>query len=140
MAVTYGEELLARLEAEHRATGARRRRRTLLYPGAIVAMWSLLNLVAARNARLDELDAGFFTYVVDHTAPIVWTVAFVLLPLVAAVKLDPLPAGAPLAFVAGPILTPILFGSGGWRWWQVLAFLAITALVVVGTIARARDH
>lgn len=138
MSVTYGEQMLARAEAEHGARAARKRRRGLMYPTAIAILWSMADLIGARHARLAELDAGFFVYVVDHSMPIIWTVAFVLLPMVAALKADPLPAGAPLAFIAGPILTPFLFGPGGFRWWQLLIVTGATALVTSATIARAR--
>lgn len=138
MAVTYGEQLLARAEAQHRSIAARRRRRGLLYPTTAAILWSLADLVGARHARLNELEAGGFVHVVDHTMPVVWTLAFVLLPMVAALKSDPLPGGAALAFLAGPILTPFLFGGGGYRWWQLLIVMAASGLVLSATIARAR--
>lgn len=111
-----------------------------MYPTTIAILWSLADLVGARHARLLELNAGFFVHFVDHMMPVVWTLAFVLLPMMAALKSDPLPAGAPLAFVAGPILTPFLFGPGAFKWWQLLIVVAATALVTSATIARARER
>jgi hypothetical protein len=67
-----------------------------------------------------------------------WTIAFVVLPMVGALKRDPLPAGAALAFISGPILSPILFGHGGWNWWQSLVVILVAGLVLLSTLARAR--
>lgn len=138
MAVTYGEAVLARAETAHRAAAARRRRLALMAPGSAAVLWALADLVAARHARLLDIDAGFFRHVVDHGAPIVWTIAFVAAPLIAALKRDPLPAGAALAFLAGPALSPGLFGPGGWKWWQIAAVTWVAVAVFSAAILRAR--
>jgi MFS family permease len=58
--------------------------------------------------------------------------------MIGALKRDPMPSGAALSFVAGPILSPILFGHGGWNWWQSLVVLIVTGLVLLSSLSRRR--
>lgn len=138
MAMTYGERMLADAEARARGRTAGRRRLVLLTPTVVAILWALADLVAARAARFDAGGAGLFQIAIGLIAPVVWTVLFVLAPAVASLKRDPLPAGAALAFLAGPCVSPLLFGPGGWRWWQIAAVSAMTVLVIGGAVARAR--
>ncbi len=131
MSITYGEQMLQQAEIRVARKTARKRRTMLLAPSMAATLWALGDLVAARNARLDALDAGLFRHIVDNAEPILWTVLFVVAPLVAALKIDPLPSGAALALVAGPILSPFLFGAGGWNWWQKTVVVLVCALVLV---------
>jgi hypothetical protein len=98
----------------------------------------MFDLMSARSARLTGGGAGGVRLLFDHILVMVWTVAFVILPMVGALKRDPLPAGAALAFISGPILSPILFGRGGWNWWQSLVVILVAALVLLSTLARVR--
>jgi len=138
MAMTYGEEILAEAEARARKISVRRRRSRLLAPFLIAALWAMADLMSARNARLTAGGAGGVRLLFDHILVIGWTVAFVILPMIGALKRDPLPAGAALAFISGPILSPILFGHGGWKWWQSLVVLLVAGLVLASTRSRAR--
>lgn len=136
--MTYGERLLAGIEGKRRRKMAKRRAFTLLAPSLIAAGWSTAALSIARNQRLAEDGAGFLRQVVDPLLPILWTMLFVLLPLWWSLKPDPLPAGAGLAFMAGPVMTPILFGAGGWQPWQIALLAIVTWLVLGAAAARAR--
>jgi hypothetical protein len=138
MAITYGEEMLAQAEARARKVSVRRRRSRLLVPFLIAALWAMADLMSARNARLASGGAGGIRLLFDHVLVMSWTGVFVILPMVGALKRDPLPAGAALAFISGPILSPILFGRGGWNWWQSLVVILIAALVLLSTRSRAR--
>lgn len=104
---------------------ARRRRVLALFPGATVILWSLADLVAARHARLTRVGAAWPHHIVDHVQPVAWTVLLVLVPYLLALKPKPNRSGAVLALFTGPVLTPILFGSGGWRLWQIGALAAL---------------
>ena len=136
--MTYGERLLAGEEGKRRRTMARRRAVTLLVPSLVAAGWSTVSLTAARNERLAEAGAGLVRLLADPLLPILWTSMFVLLPLWWSLKPEPLPAGAGLAFMAGPVMTPILFGAGGWQPWQIALLAAVTWLVLGAAAARAR--
>jgi hypothetical protein len=138
MAMTYGEEMLAQAEARVRKQSVRRRRSRLLVPVLIAALWAMADLMAARNARLAGGGAGGIRLLFDHILVMGWTGVFVILPMVGALKRDPLPAGAALAFISGPILSPILFGHGGWKWWQSLVVILVAGLVLLSTRSRAR--
>ncbi len=106
--------------ATRAAFRAERRRRALtLLPGTAVVFWALADLVAGRFHRLSALDAGFIRHVTDHIQPVAWTLAFVLIPYLVAVKPKPKRTGAVVALFTGPVLTPLLFGAGGWRLWQI---------------------
>ena len=102
-------------------------------------LWALADLVAARHARLLEADAGWFRMGIDLAAPVFWTVLFVTLPVIGALKRDPLPMGMALAFAAGPVMSPILFGPGGWKWWQITIVMLATVFVLGATVARPRS-
>ena len=136
--MTYGEEMLAQAEDRARKQSAKRRRARLLGPFLIAALWAMFDLMSARNARLVAGGAGGIRLLFDHILVAVWSVTFVILPMVGALKRDPLPAGAALSFVSGPILSPILFGHGGWKWWQSLVVVLVAGLVLVSTLSRAR--
>ena len=140
--MTYGEEMLAeaeaRAESRMQAHSARRRRTRLLLPFLGAALWAMFDLMAARNGRLSAGGAGGIRMLFDHILVIGWTVLFVITPMVGALKRDPLPSGAALSFIAGPILSPILFGHGGWKWWQSLVVAMVAALVLLSTVARRR--
>ena len=142
MTTTYGEEMLAQAEAEAvaraRTHSARKRRVRLLLPFLGATLWAMLDLVAARNGRLSAGGAGGIRLLFDHVLVIGWTVLFVITPMIGALKRDPLPSGAGLSFVAGPILSPILFGHGGWNWWQSLVVLLVTGLVLFSSLSRRR--
>jgi hypothetical protein len=139
MAMTYGEEMLAQAEAHARKVSVRRRRSRLLVPFLIAALWATADLMSARNARLTAGGAGGVRLLFDHILVMSWMAAFVILPMAGALKRDPLPAGAALAFISGPILSPILFGHGGWKWWQSLVVILVAGLVLMSTRSRARD-
>jgi hypothetical protein len=130
--------MLAQAEARARKVSVRRRRSRLLVPFLIAALWAMADLMSARNARLASGGAGGIRLLFDHVLVMSWTGVFVILPMVGALKRDPLPAGAALAFISGPILSPILFGHGGWNWWQSLVVILIAALVLLSTRSRAR--
>jgi len=138
MVMTYGEEMLAEAEERVRARSARKRRGKLLAPFLIAALWATADLMAARNARLAHNGAGSIRLLFDHIIVIVWAAAFVVLPMIGALKRDPLPSGAALSFVAGPVLSPILFGHGGWKWWQSLVVTLVALLVLLSSRARPR--
>jgi len=139
MSVTYGERLLADVEGRRRRMMAKRRAVTLLVPTGIVVALSTIALIGARLDRLTAGEAGAFRIILDPTLPVVWTALFVLLPMWWALKPEPLPAGAALSFVAGPVMTPILFGSGGWSPWHIAVFAAVTWLVLsAAASSRAR--
>lgn len=111
----------------------------MLLPAAIATLWSLANLVAARHGRLTELEAGLLRHAADHVQPVVWTLLFVLAPLAMAVKPDPAPAGAALALLAGPAMSPFLFGPGGWSLWQTATVGVACALILFAARERARQ-
>jgi hypothetical protein len=140
MAVTYGEEMLAQAEAEAferaRARSARKRRARLLLPFLGATLWAMFDLMAARNGRLSAGGAGGIRLLFDHVLVMGWSLLFVMAPMIGALKRDPLPSGAALSFVAGPILSPLLFGHGGWNWWQSLVVLLVAALVLLSNLTR----
>ena len=136
---TYGERLLAQAEARAGARTAKRRRVTLLFPTTASILWALSDLVAARVDRLEAADAGFIAFVGGVSAPVIWTVLFVLLPAVGALKRDPLPMGMALAFLAGPVLSPFLFGPGGWKWWQITIVMLTTVFVLGASLQRPKQ-
>jgi hypothetical protein len=110
----------------------------MLLPGISVVLWSLADLVAARLSRLSAANAGLIAHVVDHVQPIVWTLLLVLVPYLLALKPRPKRSGAVLAMFTGPVLTPLLFGAGGWRLWQIGAFAALVLWIESGDQVRAR--
>lgn len=121
MTTMQRERALAR--AEFRA--ARRRRALTLLPGAAVILWALADLVASRFARLSDVQGGFFRHVADHIQPVAWTLAAVLVPYLVALKPRPKRTGAVIALFTGPVLSPLLFGAGGWRLWQIAALAGL---------------
>src|SRR5437870_397993 len=130
--LTYGEQLLAQA-AEIRRRGALRRRRLLLLcPMIAITCWSLADLVAARGPRLHPIHSGGLRVLFAHSEPIIWTVLFVMVPLAYSVKPYPLPSGAALSFIAGPVMSPFLFGAGGWHAWQLAIITLFTILVLGG--------
>ena len=139
MVMTYGEEMLAQAEEHSRKQSARKRRVKLLVPFIIAALWATADLMAARNARLTHNGAGGLRLLFDHVLVILWSGAFVIMPMIGALKKDPLPSGAALSFAAGPVLSPILFGHGGWKWWQSLVVTLVALLVLLSSRARARQ-
>lgn len=134
--MTYGEEMLAEAEARVRTHSARKRRSRLLLPFVAATLWAMFDLMAARNGRLTAGGAGGIRLLFDHVMVIGWTGLFVIAPMVGALKRDPLPSGAALSFIAGPLLSPILFGHGGWKWWQSLVVVLVSALVLLSTRTR----
>ena len=132
--------MLAEAEAQAmsrmRARSARKRRVRLLLPFLGATLWAMLDLVAARNGRLSAAGAGGIRLLFDHVLVMGWTVLFVIAPMIGALKRDPMPSGAALSFVAGPILSPILFGHGGWNWWQSLVVMLVAGLVLLSGLAR----
>jgi hypothetical protein len=142
MAMTYGEEMLAQAEelavARARNHSARKRRVRLLLPFLGAALWAMFDLVAARNGRLSAGGAGGIRLLFDHVLVMGWTLLFVIAPMIGALKREPMPSGAALSFTAGPILTPILFGHGGWNWWQSLVVLIVSGLVLLSSLSRRR--
>ena len=142
MALTYGEEMLAEAEAQAltrmRVRSARKRRVRLLLPFLGATLWAMFDLMAARNGRLTAGGAGGIRLLFDHVVVIGWTVLFVIVPMIGALKRDPLPSGAALSFVAGPILSPLLFGHGGWHWWQSLVVVLVAGLVLMSSVSRPR--
>jgi hypothetical protein len=130
--------MLAQHEGKRHARMARRRLLTLLVPGLVTVAWATTQLVSARHARLADDGAAAVRLVVDPALPVLWAFFFVVLPLMWALKPRPLPAGAALALLAGPVLSPILFGPGGWRPWQIAILSLVAWLVLVAAVARAR--
>lgn len=121
-ATNYGERLLAGLEFR----AARRRRFVLLLPATAVAFWAIADLAAARHGRLVAQDAGAMRQWADHLALGLWTLALVVGGMATALKPRRVPAGALVAILAGPILTPIIFrGGGGWHPWQTVLFVLL---------------
>jgi hypothetical protein len=138
MAVTYGEQLLARAESTVRRQSARRRAARLLVPFLIASLWAIADLSAARGARLQIGGSGSFRVAFDHGIVVAWGLAFVVTPMIAALKREPLTSGAVLSLIAGPIATPLLFGAGGWKWWQSLVVFLVAGLVIGSSRARRR--
>lgn len=142
MAMTYGEEMLAQAEEQAvsraRKHSARKRRVRLLLPFLGATLWAMFDLIAARNGRLSSGGAGGIRLLFDHVLVMGWTVLLVIAPMIGALKREPLPSGAALSFVAGPILSPILFGHGGWNWWQSLVVLIVAGLVLLSSLSRRR--
>lgn len=134
---TYGERLLAQAEARAKARGARRRQLLLLTPSSAVILWALADLVAARHSRLLVMHAAVLRHITDHTQVVAWTVFLVVIPLAIAVRRNGLPGGAALTLLAGPIATPLVFGPGGWKVWQILIVGSACALILAGARARA---
>jgi len=126
----------AQSRAEFRA--ARRRRALTLLPGAAVILWSLSDLVAARAGRASAAKLGLLGHLVDHVQPIAWTLLVVLVPFLVALKPKPKRSGAVLAMFTGPVLTPLLFGAGGWRLWQIGVFAALVLWIESGDQVRVR--
>ncbi len=139
MVMTYGEEMLAQAEGRARKQSAKSRRARLLVPFLLAALWAMFDLMSARNARLVGGGAGGIRLLFDHILVMAWSVMFVIVPMIGALKRDPLPAGAALSFISGPVLSPILFGHGGWKWWQNLVVTLVAGLVLLSTRSlRAR--
>ena len=136
--MTYGEEQLAEAEERARKQSARKRRTRLLLPFLAATLWSMFDLVAARNGRLVAGGAGGIRLLFDHVLVIGWTLLFVIIPMAGSLKRDQLPSGAALAVIAGPVLSPLLFGHGGWKWWQTIVVVLVAGLVLLST--RARRH
>jgi hypothetical protein len=134
--LTYGEQLLADAEDRVHRRSARRRTIRLLLPFVAASLWALADLAAARGARLTIGGAGSFRVFFDHLMVGAWGLAFVIAPMVAALKREPLPSGAALSVVAGPLAMPFLFGAGGWKWWQTIVVILIGGLVVASSRTR----
>lgn len=124
------------VRAEFRS--ARRRRALALLIGSPIVFWALANLVAARHERLGIIRAGFFRHVADHAQPVAWTLLLVLVPMLLAVKPKPKRSGAVFAMFTGPVISPLLFGAGGWRLWQIGAFSVLVLWIESGPQDRAR--
>lgn len=131
MGLTYGEQMLAQAERRARASTTRRRLLTLFLPGALTSLWAVADLL---DVRLE--GSGGFALIFGAALPIIWTALFVIFPLYASLGIDPMPSGAVVAIVAGPILTPMLFGPGGWRWWHVAIMVMINGLTVAAELSR----
>lgn len=138
MTATHGDRVLAGQEARARRRSARRRRHALLLPALAATLWALAELVAARHARLAEAGAPFLRHVADHGEVIVWTLALVVVPLALSLGPQPMTSGAALAFLCGPLGSPLLFGAGGWRLWQSTVVALVAALVLGAAATRRR--
>ena len=138
MTVTHGETMLARAERRARGRAARRRRRMLLLPASFATVWALIGLLVARHERLSHAHASAFRHLYDHVSVAAWTLLLVIVPLAVALRPRPIPAGAALAVIAGPILSPVLFGPGGWSRWQIAVVSAVAALVLLSQRERRR--
>ena len=134
---THGERLLAQAEARVKARGARRRQLLLLTPSSAVILWALADLVAARHSRSLMMHAAVLRHIADHAQVVAWTIFLVVIPLAIAVKRDGVPGGAALTLLAGPIATPLVFGPGGWKAWQILIVGSACAIRRAGARARA---
>lgn len=118
---------------------ARRRRLLRLAPGAALIAWALADLVAARHRRLADLGVPALRHVADHLQAIAWTVLVVFGTYALAFKPRPLRLGVLIAMATGPVLTPILFGYGGWHPWQIVGLAALAwATLAVGYRRGAR--
>ncbi|MCA1829983.1 MAG: hypothetical protein ABR552_08720 [Actinomycetota bacterium] len=132
MALTYGEEMLARAEARARARrgarSARKRRRTLLFPASLATAWATVDTLVGQHSRAATA--------LDGLELLAWTVVLVLIPLAVSIRpRRPIPAGAVVAVIAGPLLSPVLFGAG-WSLWQSALVILVCAVVVLGARAR----
>ncbi len=118
---------------------AERRRRALVLAGSLsVTFWALADLVAARHRSLSDVGASFLEHLGDYVQPVAWTLALVVTPLLVSVKPRPRRAGAILALLTGPVLTPLVFGAGGWHLWQIGLLGAIALWIESEDQRRAR--
>jgi len=136
MALTYGEQLLAQAEERVRVRTHRRRSVMLMIPAAATILWALADLLVTRHTRLSTAGAGFVRYAIDHVQVLAWSLPLVLLPAVWALKRDPVPGGIVLSALAGPVVSPTLFGPGGWTKWQIAVLVLVTWLVLAAAFAR----
>ncbi len=107
----------------------RRRRLTTLAPGILAAVAAAVAVIADRHTqRLG--GAAFARHALDHALVLVWVGFLVVMPLAASVKPRPMRAGALAAVLSGPVLMPLVFGTG-WRWWQAMAIVVAAATALV---------
>lgn len=137
MTLTHGDRLLAHAEARAARAVRNRRMRALGIPVLLATVASGVSLYRAQHARVVATGASGLRHVGDHALMIAFTFAFVVLPLVGAIRSRRV-FPVVVAMVAGPALTPRLFGSGGWRWWQTFVVVAAGALVSASALLRRR--
>lgn len=135
LVLTHGERLLAAAEARARTVRARRRMLALGAPALLATGAALAALTRTQHARLSADGPHGLAHLGTHIVTIAFGVAFVALPLAGAVRARrALPAV--VALLAGPVAMPMLFGGGGWRWWNAVIVAAVCALVSAGAMQR----
>lgn len=137
MTLTHGDRLLAHAEARAARAVRNRRMRAVGIPALLATLASVVSLYRAQHARVVATGASGFRHVGGHATMITFTFTFVVLPLVGAIR-SRRAFPAVVAIVAGPVLTPRLFGAGGWRWWQTLVVVVASALVSASALVRRR--
>lgn len=133
--LTYGDRLLAEAEARAHSAMVRRRMLALGVPALLATFASTAGLYRAQLEWIDATGASALRRAGTHALMIASTVTFVCIPLLGAIRSRRI-VPAMIALSAGPILTPQLFGPGGWRWWQTLVVVAVCVLVSAAALRR----
>lgn len=132
---THGEQMLAEAESRSRRIQTRRRIVLLAAPVLLVTTTSTSALIGEQEARAIGTGASGFGRMALHVLTVIYAVGLVALPAFGAARTRrAIPAM--VAFAAGPIITPMLFGSGGWRWWEIFVVGAVSALIATGAMQR----
>ena len=132
--LTRGEELLLAAEMRARRAIVRRRMTVLGAPVLLAVSASTAGLIGAQHAR--AVSGGGPPHLLAHAAAIAFTLALVALPALGAVRARRM-LPAVVAIACGPVLTPMLFGPGGWRWWQT-ALVGVACALVSSAAMRSR--
>lgn len=127
--------MLAEAESRSRRTQVRRRMVVLGAPSLVVTLTSTIALSGAQSARAALADERGIQLIAIHALTIVYAVAFVALPMLGAARTRRWFPSV-LALVAGPISTPSLFGSGGWRPMETVVLAVIAFLISAGALQR----
>lgn len=125
---TSGKDLLAR--AEFRLQ--RRRRLLLITPMLLASLWGAVNVIAWRADGLGS--ASFLRRGFDDVLVLSWIAALIFVPFASALKPKPVRAGAIVAFLAGPVLMPPIFGRG---WGALPSMIALGACIAAVLGPRA---
>jgi hypothetical protein len=133
--LTHGEQLLAAAEARARSARTRRRLLVLAGPALLATLTSSIALTGAQHARLSTVGPHGFRHLAIHVATIAYTLGFVALPLFGAARTSRA-VPAVLALLAGPLITPAVFGVGGWRWWETFVVAAVAAVLSSAALQR----
>lgn len=113
------------------------RRRILMLggPALFVTSTATVALIAEQHARRSPATPHGLGHLMTDVALIAFTIAFVASPLVGAAR-TARAIPSLVAVIAGPIITPRLFGAGGWRWWETLVVIAVTAAISSAALQR----